>query len=64
MLKSLLQLSKSQRWSQLLEGRWFDFPSLHVKASLGKTLKPKTDPDVLVGTLHGNQPQWHKISDL
>ena len=35
----------------LFEGYRFDSPGLHIEASYGKMLNPKTAPDVLVGTL-------------
>ena len=35
----------------LLEGRWFDYPGLHV---FGQDTEPQTAPDVLVDTLHSS----------
>ena len=46
------RLSRGRANVLLSEGRWFSSPGLHVEVSLGKILKPKTAPDVLVGTLH------------
>ena len=62
----LLLCSKKWLWPRgrasvsLSEGRWFDFPGLHVEVSLGKILNPRpllmlaSMMSMMIGTSHSS----------
>ena len=50
--KKAVERIRNTEHTCFMEGGWFSSPGLHVEVSLGKTVNPKTAPDVL--PLHGS----------